>query len=516
MLLVHTTEHAVFVGLIAEHREVLIQMQQELNGNTEALQGLALIHGAMAHLNYLESYWGTEALWKSWSDFGRCVAAVRLGCTIEGVLPTTNHLESFNGVFKNKHVKRWQHYGRALRVDVFTSITITKVLPAIFQQRELEQQQNILWERQLLQLPGGAALLAQKKGAKAGQLLPPVAYITSDESRDAGTALLLQNKQISTPSFEETTLTFAFACYSSLTTPYDKEPITYRIELSVHHTGLCSCQDFLNRGGVCKHMRAALLVLDSLRHTMNVPAVSLPSSEDEARKLGAELLVSAGAIPLALRSLQADVAEPPRYIQCAANAVQDAMQDGIPEEGEDVEAEGKEGKEGKESDEDTEDGLLGEDPSSNGESVATEASGSPFDFTTLMTSSRAAVHEQRTSRALHELETVAPKLGLLAEYLATGKIRNADDAQRIRSLKASVDKLSSRLGQLLLDPSSPGDVHIDNGPSGSQGPRNLAATVSLRPSTPPEPYYHSKCWRTDIIDASPEKKQKRKQSYSVY
>ncbi|EKM52561.1 uncharacterized protein PHACADRAFT_31058 [Phanerochaete carnosa HHB-10118-sp] len=110
---VQTKEHTAFLAFIEEEREVLAAFKHSLVG-PETLDGLALIYSAQEHLDYLQNYWGREALWQSWSDFGRCVAAVRLGCAVERVLPTTNHLESFNGVFKRKHLKRWQHNGKPL------------------------------------------------------------------------------------------------------------------------------------------------------------------------------------------------------------------------------------------------------------------------------------------------------------------------------------------------------------------------------------------------------------------
>ena len=121
----------------------------------EAADGQALVKGAREHLDYLRDYWGREALWQSWSDFGRCVAAVRLGCAVEGVLPTTNHLESFNGVFKRKHLKRWQHYGKPLCLDIFIHLSITKILLAIFQQRTAVRAAALEWEAQIASLPGG-------------------------------------------------------------------------------------------------------------------------------------------------------------------------------------------------------------------------------------------------------------------------------------------------------------------------------------------------------------------------
>jgi hypothetical protein len=48
----------------------------------------------------------TDPLWQSWSDFGRRVVASILKYPFEGILPTTNHLKSFNGLLKQKHLWR--------------------------------------------------------------------------------------------------------------------------------------------------------------------------------------------------------------------------------------------------------------------------------------------------------------------------------------------------------------------------------------------------------------------------
>ena len=61
----------------------------------------------LKHWNsYFLSYWYTESLWCSWSDDGHQIAAGILNCPLNGVLPRTNHLQSFNGVLKQKHLCR--------------------------------------------------------------------------------------------------------------------------------------------------------------------------------------------------------------------------------------------------------------------------------------------------------------------------------------------------------------------------------------------------------------------------
>jgi hypothetical protein len=103
--------------LLSKERELLIQL-----GSGKSFDK------AIEHIDYLNNYWTTENLWKSWSDFGRQVAASMLGCEMQGVIPTTNHLESFNGVLKRKHLRRWQNGGRRIRVDVLIQVLIIHIL----------------------------------------------------------------------------------------------------------------------------------------------------------------------------------------------------------------------------------------------------------------------------------------------------------------------------------------------------------------------------------------------------
>ncbi|KAJ7777944.1 hypothetical protein DFH07DRAFT_691665, partial [Mycena maculata] len=86
-----TIEHAH--SLLETEKNMLLRL-----GNSKA------ILQALRHVKYLDEYWTTDNLWKSWSDYGRTVAAALLGCHFDGVIPTTNHLESFNGVLKRKHL----------------------------------------------------------------------------------------------------------------------------------------------------------------------------------------------------------------------------------------------------------------------------------------------------------------------------------------------------------------------------------------------------------------------------
>ena len=57
---------------------------------------------------------------------------------IEGVIPTTNHLESFNAILKRKHLASFLHSGHRLQFDSLIHILIVRILPGIFSHRKAQ------------------------------------------------------------------------------------------------------------------------------------------------------------------------------------------------------------------------------------------------------------------------------------------------------------------------------------------------------------------------------------------
>lgn len=147
-----------------------------------------------------------------------------------------------------------------------------KVLPSIFQQRAIMQQEQLRWEDQIRNIPGGAQLLKDRNSHKP--VATPIAYLVPDSDKDAAAALILSGKQISAPEACDDGLTFS--CYSSLALPFEDSPMTYSIFLGFGGTANCSCKDFCQRGGACKHIRSALLRLGSLQTSS--PHLRLPAS----------------------------------------------------------------------------------------------------------------------------------------------------------------------------------------------------------------------------------------------
>lgn len=243
--LASTTDFNQAKELLAKERAFLEGMEQDHP---------SVAKNGLDHLTYLgEGYWmKDESLWRSWSEYGRRYAAVLLECEIEGVLTTTNHLESFNGVLKRRHLRRWQRGNHRLRIDILIKLLIQKILPAIFEQRTLEREEDARWDHLLLSLPGGAALVKGLRDKSRQAFLHPVAYLSVDETRQQSAVDLLQHDQISQPTYEEHTRTFLFSCYSAYATIYDLHPSLYSITLSLDGFASCSCPDFARIGGACK------------------------------------------------------------------------------------------------------------------------------------------------------------------------------------------------------------------------------------------------------------------------
>ncbi|RXW14517.1 hypothetical protein EST38_g11336 [Candolleomyces aberdarensis] len=117
--------------------------------NTAKLQAA----GALAFLQYFHDYIIVEAYWFSWSPAGAQEAAKRLKISISRVARTNNTLESFNGCIKNRYWLQFQHSGRLPCLDLYTNLTITRVIPEFFEKLEQDQQLKNYYENLWTILP---------------------------------------------------------------------------------------------------------------------------------------------------------------------------------------------------------------------------------------------------------------------------------------------------------------------------------------------------------------------------
>lgn len=441
------------------------------------------------HLDYLSSYWlASEALWESWSARGRILAAKRMNCPIENIVTTTNHLESFNNVLKGKHLQRWKHGGRRLRVDVLLRILVDKIVPGIFAQRRADEEELQVLEERWKRLPGGDEVIKKKRqqaqnhrarGRKwtgtAAASEPVVFYLAPDASRDSSAQDLLDHRQISTPIFNDGI--FRFTCFSAQALEGEDQPTVYDIELRVEGTGACSCPDFQHRGGACKHLRAAVCHIRNLNEKfhLNVPEISIPTTKEDAIARTSHPDSLMDPIDRALQStidtfLQTD--DP--FLTTDGLDANDNL---------DITVESPITSQDSDHDEEV----------SDNESAFSEGQ---------ERSAKAGVDDQAIARALNELESIIPRLmdiRVLLESAHTG-LQFEDRLSHIRSalemVTAQIDRLTNR-GDNIID-----GIHFKPEPAQPQD--------QSIPTTHPSQKHPI----DDLLPPSPEKTQKRKKSYS--
>ncbi|KAI1783380.1 hypothetical protein LXA43DRAFT_977164 [Ganoderma leucocontextum] len=458
------------------------------------------------HVDYLSNYWLDIDLWKSWSLYGREFAAERLGCEVEGVIPTTNHLESFNG-----------HGGRRLRVDVLLHVFVFSILPSIFEARKLDADEEARIAAQIRSLPGGAQLLTQTvvETTAKPQAHHPYAFLSPDPERDAAAQALLERNQISVPTYHEQSRTFEFDCFSSLATAHDTSPVMYTLSLGLDTSATCSCPDFQNRGGACKHLRAALLRLEHLRSEgISIPAISLPHSEDNARARSATA-PSESDLP---DSCLPTTANPVERTACFVNEV---LQD-KPLAGTSSEAE-----------------LLSDATgiSSGPEDMSDEEPDNALSESDGNSASR-GFQRQIVAHVLHDLQVDGPKLRQLGEYLEDVPELVLSEVSRAQVAKEHLDALAVQLSRLLIGTenttqSAPSRSSLEaEKQTGAASSTASTVTISTPSSIPPTPATPLSIARSStlppplrrkkrraslvIFPASPEKAQKRQDSHSIH
>jgi len=103
--LIASTDFAATELLVQEEASTLARLKEFPDSATAAAAGLS-------YIKYLCETWLSLSLWQSWSQYSRMCASTILKLPIQGVIPTTNHLEAFNCLLKRKHIHRWQHAGK--------------------------------------------------------------------------------------------------------------------------------------------------------------------------------------------------------------------------------------------------------------------------------------------------------------------------------------------------------------------------------------------------------------------
>lgn len=223
-------------------------------------------------LEYMKTTWLPVELWKSWSRYGREEASRRLRIPVQGVLPTTNHLESFNAVLKRKHIRQWQRSGHRLRFDVFIHHLIVRILPHIFAKRRLRSQLKDWVSERFRQAAGGVDLVRQTRRplAQTSPTFVPLCWFEADDTRDHRAQDIVALHRIqSIPSGR------AFemwpTCAKGSANMDDAGYPRYWLTMHVTGSGTCTCPDWLKQGGACKHLRAFRLLI---QHWMSTREIS--------------------------------------------------------------------------------------------------------------------------------------------------------------------------------------------------------------------------------------------------
>jgi hypothetical protein len=233
----------------------------------QGMSGQAAARAALSYLDYLTATWMHESLWLSWSQKGRAVASVILKVPIEGVLPTTNHLESFNGLLKRKYIPRWQHSGIRLRFDFLIRILITEILPDVYASRLSSRNYRTWLVNRFADHAGGVNLVELRKSqtlqVQHAAQHASLCWWEVDQRRDSEALGIFQLRRLHNIRQSVSSDQFEAMCISASVTLDSTMPKQYELRLRRGGFGHCNCPDFSHRGGACKHLRALHLVIES-------------------------------------------------------------------------------------------------------------------------------------------------------------------------------------------------------------------------------------------------------------
>jgi len=232
----------------------------------------------LAYLDYLTKTWLTEPLWQNWSQFRRIQAANALGITIQKVAPTTNHLEALNSVLKRKHIRRFQKGGRRLRFDLLIHLLVTRILPGIFQQRQVETEYYNWLSSRFLKQAGGHDLVQtrwdQREATKIAKVSsnytpenphPFTWWPSESQLQHQEEAMYIIKKRRIGEFHWLDSLTLSATCASSLVSICLPGHTRYQLILNCYGWGICSCPYFSKFGVACKHLWAFRFVAVQMR-----------------------------------------------------------------------------------------------------------------------------------------------------------------------------------------------------------------------------------------------------------
>lgn len=268
--LILSTVHSEAIQLIENERQILALTAADPNAKKS-------VENAIKHLDYLQINWIPEVMWRCWSQYGRNRASGILGIPVEGVLPTTNHLESFNAILKRNHLTRWLHSGHRLRFDSFIHILITRILPDIYSQRRAMKAHRDWVTARFAGLTRNGA-----RQADAGSAQLPLAYWCVDEKREEGARDLIRLRKLGQIQYGNSQEELIATCATSTAVLNDPNHVRYSLVLWSFGTASCTCVDFSLRGGACKHLRAMRIVVNEWISAGQIAPITYPETYDDA------------------------------------------------------------------------------------------------------------------------------------------------------------------------------------------------------------------------------------------
>ena len=252
--------------------------------------------GGQKHLDYLTENWITLALWQSWSEFGCESASALLKIPVAGIIPKTNHLKSFNGLLKQKHLAMWLHSGHHLCFDFLINILITRILPVVYSHNRAQQQYK-QWLVSCFKDHAGGKKLAEIHATlvkeRSVQWNTPISWWDADLVRDTGAQNIVNFHQIVV--LQRGLGIYQATCRSTAPINAIQLGLPTFYELELHQSGSeskCSCPDFCTRGGACKHLQALRLIIDSwVKQGLEKPFY-YPRTHDEVSLLRSNMPIS--------------------------------------------------------------------------------------------------------------------------------------------------------------------------------------------------------------------------------
>lgn len=284
--------------LVKVEEEAIVAMAA-VSGDSGTADASNVVKAVADYLSYLRAQWLPRAIWSGWSRRGREDAAIRMGVGIDAILTTTNHLESLNGRLKNYYIPQWQHSGRRLRLDVLIYFLIADILPRIYGQHRLLTNYSAWKVARFHSASGGTLTMApsptELKRSRTDVI--PRAWYEPDFRRDTDARMLYTSGFIKAIRSGRRYELWASCASSSglggrLTEAparLEGDPIGVSVYLlTVHPSGAatCTCLDWMQRGGACKHLRAFRLLIEHWGSSGNLQVPYLfPSTAEEAEKI---------------------------------------------------------------------------------------------------------------------------------------------------------------------------------------------------------------------------------------